>query len=164
MQELAGDRAIADTTLSIPHPYEDGVAETWIDGLKPAYEDRTAAAFAIELAGEAKLIGAISLRLDREKNEAELGYWVGKPYWNSGYATEATKELLKFGFEELGLDLIHATHLARNPASGRVMLKAGMILEGTTPSGTTKWGKDEDLVNYSVRHEDWQQRHRSDTG
>lgn len=158
VQELAGNRAIADTTLSIPHPYEDGVAEAWIDAHQPGYESGSQATFAIVLADQTQLIGAIGLQIHPGAIEAELGYWVGKPYWSAGYATEATKALLTFGFENLRLDLIRARHFARNPGSGRVMQKAGMRLEETTPNGTTKWGIDEDLVNYSIRREDWGQR------
>lgn len=155
VQELAGERDIADTTLNIPHPYEDGMAEEWIAGHKAGYKEKTAAIFAIVRSEDKNVIGAISLKLDRGLNKGELGYWVGKPYWNLGYATEASIAVLAFGFDELQLNRIHAKHFARNPSSGRVMEKAGMLLEGTARQDTMKWGVYEDLVSYGILREDW---------
>lgn len=158
VQELAGERIIADTTLNIPHPYEDGMAEEWIGAHESGYEDGKIATFAIVLRDDAKLAGAIGLRIERGLNKAELGYWIGRPFWNLGYATEATMAILAFGFDELRLNRIQAGHLARNPSSGRVMQKAGMILEGTARQAIIKWGRYEDLVSYAILREDWPAR------
>ncbi len=158
VQELAGVRDIADTTMNVPHPYKDGMAEEWIEGHESGYEEGASATFAVVLKNEARLVGAVSLRIERDVNKAELGYWVGKPFWNHGYATEAANAILAYGFEELRLNRIHARHLARNPASGRVMEKAGMVLEGTARQDAIKWGQYEDLVSYGMLREDWSGR------
>lgn len=158
VQLLAGERDIADTTMNIPHPYEDGMAEEWIAGHQSAYGDGKAITFALVLRDDSSLVGSIGLRIDRGYDKAELGYWVGKPFWNRGYATEAAIALLAFGFEELRLNRIHAAHLARNPSSGRVMEKAGMLFEGTARQDTMKWGKYEDLVSYGLLRDDWLRR------
>lgn len=158
VQELAGAREIADTTMNVPHPYEDGMAEQWIGTHEADYESGTSATFAIVLREGANLVGAIGLRLDRSADKAELGYWVGKPYWNLGFATEATGAVLAFGFDELRLNRIQARHFARNPASGRVMEKAGMILEGTARQAAIKWGEYEDFVWYAILREEWSRR------
>ena len=155
VQQLAGDQAIADTTQNIPHPYADGMAEEWIGTHKPGYENGSLATFAIVLRDGPKLIGAIGLTLDRDVNKGELGYWIGKPYWNRGYATEAAVAAIAFGFDDLRLNRIRATHLTRNPSSGRVMEKAGMLLEGTACQEVMKWGKYEDLTIYGILREDW---------
>lgn len=157
VQRLAGERDIADTTLNIPHPYKDGMAEEWIVGQESAYEEGKAVTFAVVLREKDLLVGAIGLRIDRRHDKAELGYWVGKPFWNHGYATEAAIALLAFGFDELQLNRIHAAHMGRNPSSGRVMEKAGMLLEGTARQDIMKWGKYEDLVSYGLLREDWLQ-------
>lgn len=154
VQHLAGDRAIADTTLNVPHPYEDGMAEEWIASL----EAGTTATYAVILADTSDLIGAISLKIDLGANTGELGYWIGRPYWRNGYATEAAVAILDYGFESIELDKIHAAHLARNPASGRVMAKAGMHYDRTELDATEKWGRLEDLVWYSVSRDAWRRQ------
>ena len=155
VQSLAGERDIADTTLHIPHPYEDGMAEEWIAGQPSAFKEGSAVTFAMVLRDEDSLVGAIGLRVDRDSDKADLGYWVGKPFWNRGYATEAARALLNFGFDELRLNRIRAAHLARNPASGRVMEKVGMLYEGRARQDTKEWGEYEDLVYYGILRQDW---------
>jgi len=163
VQQLAGDREIADTTLNIPHPYADGMAESWIETHRPGYETDSAVTFAVVLGDRASLIGAIGLTIDRRFNRAELGYWTGKPYWNKGYATEAANAVIEFGFTDLRLNRIYARHLARNPSSGRVMEKIGMQQEGTARQDMMKWEKYEDMVSYGILRDDWYS-HRSVDG
>lgn len=155
VQQLAGEWEVADTTLNIPHPYEDGMAEEWIESHGPGYEAKKLATFAVVLRDSEELIGAIGLRVNFSLNKGDLGYWIGKPYWNLGYATEAARSIIAFGFDDLGLNRIHACHFARNPSSGRVMEKIGMLREGTARQDTMKWGKYEDLVTYGMLREDW---------
>jgi ribosomal-protein-alanine N-acetyltransferase len=145
VQRLAGERVIAATTLSIPHPYEDGMAEEWISTHAPRFESGDSVVFAITLRDGGALIGAIGLELRKDHNRAELGYWVGVPYWNQGYCTEAARAALRYGFEELHLNRIVATYLSENPASGRVMQKIGMLHEGTLRQHVCRWGEYKDL-------------------
>jgi ribosomal-protein-alanine N-acetyltransferase len=128
-QRLAGDWRIADTTNSIPHPYPDGLADTWISGHKENWETGTSLTYAIIFKKDTSLIGAVSL-VEIHANEAELGYWVGVPYWNQGYCTEAVNALIEFSFSSLSINRVDARHLTRNPASGRVLLKAGLLHVG----------------------------------
>ena len=150
VQILAGDRAIASTTLNIPHPYEDGMAEEWIRTHPEKFQRGEFVNFAIVLRSRNELIGAIGLALHQEHFHAEMGYWVGKPYWNQGYCTEAAREVLRYGFEELSLNRIHVMHLSRNPASGKVMKKIGMIHEGRRRQHILKWGVFEDVELYGL--------------
>ena len=60
-----------------------------------------------------------------------MGYWISIPYRNNGYASEAVKTVIEYGFSKLGLKRIQAVHGVNNPASGRVLEKAGMKYEGT---------------------------------
>ena len=154
VQRLAGDRDIASTTLNIPHPYEDGVAEQWIGTHRESFEKGEEVHFAIVHGDRAFLIGAIGLIIQREHENAMLGYWVGKPYWNQGYCTEAARAVLRYGFETLGLNRIYATHFQRNPASGRVMQKIGMSPEGCQKQHVKKWDTFEDLVCYGILKKD----------
>jgi ribosomal-protein-alanine N-acetyltransferase len=150
VQALAGERAVADTTLLIPHPYGDGVAEAWIATHAPQFRQGRQAVYAITLRPDGLLIGAISLIIVRTHDRAELGYWIGASWWCRGYATEAATAIIRFGFDELGLHRIEAEHFARNPASGRVMLKCGMRYEGRAVHGIRKWGIYEDIERYGL--------------
>ncbi len=155
VQRLAGAFAVADTTGNIPHPYPDGAAEHWIATHQPQYEAGTSAIFAITLRMSGQLIGAIGLSINRHHDSAELGYWLGTPYWGQGYCTEAGRVVLANGFGTLALNRIHACHLPRNPASGRVMEKLGMRYEGIARQSVKKDGRYEDRVNYGILREEW---------
>lgn len=154
VERLAGDRAIADTTKHIPHPYPEGAAAVWIATHADLWAAGTGAPFAIVERATEALIGGIGLVIHNASRSAEMGYWIGVPYWNKGYASEAARALLAFGFG-LGLHRIHAHHLARNPASGRVMQKIGMTFEGTLREASLKWEKFEDLAVWSILDREW---------
>jgi ribosomal-protein-alanine N-acetyltransferase len=162
VQQLAGDEAIASTTGTIPHPYEDGMAEEWIRTHPKAFEEGKGVIFAITLCEDKTLIGAIGLTIERDHERAELGYWIGKPYWGNGYCTEAARAVLNYGFAELGLNRIYATHFSRNPASGRVMEKIGMACEGCQRQHFRKWGTFEDLKVYAILRAGYESRERFD--
>src|SRR3989344_686326 len=154
---MAGDRDVASSMLRIPHPYSEEMARTWIASLVSEFEKGESVTFAITLSDE--LIGAISLGITREFDRAELGYWIGKPYWGQGYATEAGRAVLTYGFGELGLNRIFAYHFSRNPASGRVMQKLGMTHDGHLRQHTKKWGIYEDEEMYGVLKSDFVESH-----
>jgi ribosomal-protein-alanine N-acetyltransferase len=86
---------------------------------------------------------------------AELGYWIGVPHWSRGYATEAAQATVEFAFRRLGLNRVYAYHFTTNPASGRVLQKIGMQLEGTRRRHTRKWGEFLDSDMYAVLRDDW---------
>jgi ribosomal-protein-alanine N-acetyltransferase len=106
--------------------------------------------WAITLKADSALVGAISLAEMIKGHQAGLAYWIGKPYWNQGYCTEAGQAVLGFAFSDLSLIRIHACHLTRNPASGRVMQKIGMRHEGCRRQHVKKWGEAEDLELYGI--------------
>ncbi len=161
VRELAGEREIAANTARIPHPYEEGLAEAWIGSHAERRSRSEAVVFAAQLRGDleetsddtlrpGELVGAVGLELDLENRQAELGYWIGKPYWGRGLATEAAGAVLRYGFEELSLNRVHAHHFAPNTASGRVLEKIGMVREGCRRAHTVKWGRVMDVVLYGV--------------
>jgi ribosomal-protein-alanine N-acetyltransferase len=155
VQRLAGEKGIADTTLNIPHPYPDGAAEAWISSHARRYADGESAIFALVERARGILIGAIGLEISVGHGSAELGYWIGRPYWNHGYCTEAAGTVLRFAFDDLGLNRVQARHFTRNPASGRVMQKIGMSHEGHLRQAVMKWGKFEDLELFAILKEDF---------
>ena len=155
VQRLAGERDIASTLIRIPHPYEDGMAEEWIRSCYDTFESEAGVHFAITLQTEGSFIGVMGLELNREHERAELGYWIGKPYWGNGYATEAAKAVVRHGFEAVKLNRIYAYYMKRNPASGRVLEKIGMRYEGCRRQHTKKWGNFEDSIGYGMLKADY---------
>jgi RimJ/RimL family protein N-acetyltransferase len=152
---LAGAREIAAQTLSIPHPYEAGLAEQWISSQPEAFEKGEAVTFAVTLRQTGELVGAAGLILCAKDQNAELGYWIGVPYWRRGYATEAARSVVAFGFSALGLHRIHAGVFSGNRASARVLKKIGMRREGRLPHHHLKWGRFLDLDRYGILEADW---------
>jgi [ribosomal protein S5]-alanine N-acetyltransferase len=126
IERLAGAWEVADTTLLIPHPYPSGAAEVFIAQTHADWEAGEQYVFAITLGRIGGLCGSIGLKVSARHERAELGYWIGVPFWGNGYCTEAGHAVLKFGFETLHLNCIGAHHFVRNPASGRVLRKLGM--------------------------------------
>lgn len=155
VQQLAGEREVAMTTANIPHPYPDGMAEAWIATHAEHWRDRRALVLGITLRTTGELVGCIGLRLETVHEKAELGYWVGRPHWGRGYASEAARALVAYGFETLGLMRIQAHYMAHNPASGRVMEKAGLRFEGRSPAAMKKDGRFVDLVFHGARRDQW---------
>jgi RimJ/RimL family protein N-acetyltransferase len=150
VQRLAGDRDIAATTLRIPHPYENGMAEQWIRTIQSKFENGEAIVWAITGKQDNQLMGAIGLEIHQVHESAELGYWIGKPFWGQGYCTEAARAVVHYGFEQRRLNRIKAHHFATNPASGRVMRKIGMSREGKLIQEVKKWGEFVDLEVYGI--------------
>lgn len=155
VQELAGDPYIADMTLYIPHPYEDGIAENWIASHQDQFEQGRSLELAIVHKEGQYVIGAICIAFHQPFDHGELAYWIGKPYSNLGYCTEAAKGIVRYAFEEIRLNRVFARHFGRNPASGKVMAKVGMKYEGTLRQHAKKQGKYEDLVYYGLLKEEY---------
>ena len=160
---LAGRREIADTTISIPHPYSEQQAQDWI-ALHTSYQSAgKETVFAITIQGDGCLVGTVGLRdVDTEHSQAELGFWSGADSWGRGYATEAAGAVLGFAFGKLDLNRVYAHHMARNPASGRVLEKIGMKREGLLRQRVRKWGVFEDVVILAILRADWSLRVRPD--
>lgn len=153
---LAGAREIADTMISVPHPYPEDMARAWIQRQPEAYRSGREVHFAVVPRDGRELIGAIELRdIDAVHSVGELSFWVGVPWWGRGYAFESAVALVAFGLGEMGLNRICAHHMVRNPASGRVLQKAGFKREGLLRERVRKWGVFEDVVALALLRRDW---------
>ncbi|HEV8658729.1 MAG TPA: GNAT family N-acetyltransferase [Thermoanaerobaculia bacterium] len=152
VQQLAGAREVALNTIHIPHPYPDGAAEEWISKHEQRIEEGEFS-FAID---DGELVGAIGLHMKRGYERAEIGYWLGVPFWGRGYATEAVAAIIRYGFEELKLNRIYAGYFSRNAASGRVMEKSGMKYEGSLRQHVKKWDEYVDVIYYGILRSEWQ--------
>ena len=151
---LLDDPAIAETTLNIPYPYNEENAREWLALQQQRWESDDEHTFVIIRKEDDQLLGAISIRPNARHEKAEIGYWIGKPYWGQGYATEATRAIIHYGFEKLGLNRIYALHLPKNPASGRVMQKAGMQFEGVLRQDVLKGDQFQDHALYAILRQD----------
>ncbi len=153
---LAGRREIADTTISIPHPYSQDQAREWIATHAGPAGAGKELVFGITTRQEGRLMGAVGLReIDTEHSQAEMGFWTEVESWGKGYATEAARAVIRYAFEQLKLNRVYAHHMVRNPASGRVLQKAGMKREGLLRQRVRKWGVFEDVVLLAILRDDW---------
>jgi len=151
---LVGAKEVAATTLRITHPYTKQDARDFLELAKAP--DKLG--LAITLRNDGRQIGGIGLRVDQQHQHAELGYWLGVPYWGQGYATEAAREVLRYGFEDLRLHRIFASHFKHNPASGRILQKLGMHHEGCQREHLRKWDQFVDSELYGILRKEWEAR------
>ena len=147
---LAGEREIAATTISIPHPYTEADARNFLAHADDNFRAGRSVTFAVTISRGGELCGAVGLAIAPAQERAELGYWIGVPYWGQGFATEAASAVIAFGFEALRLHRIFASHFAGNTASQRVLEKIGMRHEGLSRQHVRKWNRFVDLENYGL--------------
>lgn len=126
-QAVGSDPAIARNTARIPWPYAVADAEAYLGSPQQRPDDWGLLIFA-RTTGRPRLVGSVGIHPDECGHE--LGYWIARPYWGLGFATEAAAALLRAARESLRLDRIHAGHFADNPASGRVLRKLGFRATG----------------------------------
>lgn len=145
---LAQDPEISQNTLNFPFPYSIDHAKKWIEMADKNFENKESFVFALIIQETGEFIGGIGIHPSASKTKAEIGYWIGKKFRNKGYATEAVERILKFGFEDLELEMIYATHFTYNPISGNILKKVGMAHKGILKEHYQKNGKFEDVILY----------------
>lgn len=144
--ELLQAKEIYDCTLRIPYPYADADADAWLElTARLTALHGHPVHWAIRDASE-RMIGGCGLDgLERRRSHrAEIGYWLGKPYWGQGIATRAVGALCRWAFDELGLAKLTAGVFAFNNASARVLEKCGFEQEGYLKQ---HWLKDGKLID-----------------
>lgn len=157
LMEYANNPKIADMTLNIPHPYQEKDAVTWLNMANQHFEEQCGFVFAVARLSDDEFMGGIGLEINKRFNRAELGFWIGEPFWNNGLISEAVKEILRFGFEEVGLNKVVAHHLVNNPASGKVMTKNGLAKEGELKEHIRKNGEYLSLVQYGLTQKEYKE-------
>ncbi len=140
----------------VPHPYPPAAAHEFVRKVADEWQSEQAYTFAIIEAQSGCFAGCMGIHLAREHKRAEVGYWIGLPYWGRGLATQALRLVIQFGFEQLGLNRIAAGHFADNPASGRVMQKANMRYEGTRRAYHYHRDSFKDSVWYAILREEYE--------
>ncbi|MEX2182691.1 MAG: GNAT family protein [Gemmatimonadaceae bacterium] len=154
VQALLDDPQVAEGTLAIPSPYPEGAASAWIASHAAKWAAGRLAVWAMVANTDGQVVGALSLRVTAAHRRAEAGYWVARVAWGKGYASEALRAAIAFGFDTLGLHRIEAHHFSSNPASGRVMEKVGMRHEGHVREPVFRAGVARDLELYGILRTD----------
>lgn len=134
-----------------PHPYTLEHAEKWLARL---HQQDPVTHFAITDANQVIGMIGIDQRPDVYRCTADLGYWLGEDFWGRGIATRAVRAMTAWGFRSLGVTRIQARVFETNPASGRVLEKAGFTYEARLRQSVIKHGVVMDLLVYAIlRHE-----------
>jgi [ribosomal protein S5]-alanine N-acetyltransferase len=130
-----------------PHPYSDEDARAYIAHLQTGKSNTS---FGIDVGGD--IVGMVSLMpgVDIERINCEIGYWLGRPFWGRGIVTEAVRAVTKHAFRELKMERVFAVPFTRNPASCRVLEKAGYVREGTMRRSAIKDGLVLDQYLYAT--------------
>ena len=147
------DPEVARNTLSIPWPYPAGAAAAFIAAEREAWGAGKRATWGIAEA-EGPLLGVIGLRFRPAHRSAEVGYWLARESWGRGHATAAVRLALAWAFDVLGLHRVEAHHFVENPASGRVLAKAGFSMEGRRRGAVWRDDVPRDLVSYAMLRDD----------
>ncbi len=146
---LADDMDIARMTACMPSPYTRKDAQNWVEGLSTRPNKH---AFAI--CGDG-LMGVVGLICDPEHDRAELGYWLGRPFWGKGATTAAVRLAVDYAFLELKVRRVYAYCFAGNIASRRVLEKNGLFYEGCLKQHTVRMGTVHDLLCFGLLKEDY---------
>jgi [ribosomal protein S5]-alanine N-acetyltransferase len=150
VQALASDPEVLATTR-LPEPYPPDGAVRFIERVAPRHAAGEEFAFAV-VDETGALVGVCGFHDVRESpRRAELGYWIGRPYWGRGYASAAVAAMVRIAFDELGLAAIEAHSLADNVASRRVLEKNGFALEGLAAHEVSKWSAERLVARYGLR-------------
>lgn len=130
VRSYAGDWDVARFLADVPYPYPEGLAERWIRMTRDKLRQGDDYTLAVARPADDALMGTVQLKIGDYAKGAEVGYWLGRPYWGQGYATEAVRRLVLLAFNRLGLHRVWAAALVENRASERVLEKAGMRSQG----------------------------------
>lgn len=128
VRELSGAWVVTRMLARVPYPYPPGLAEDWIS--KHATQRAAGENFPFAVTLHNRLIGCAGLHEEPDRGQIVLGYWIAAAHWGLGYATEAARAVLDFGFGWLGLAGIGAQYYEENQASGRVLAKLGFVETG----------------------------------
>jgi RimJ/RimL family protein N-acetyltransferase len=128
--ERISDEAIVRNLARVPWPYQEEHAVSWLSN----WNEQAPPQFLLTLPGVlgAPIIGCCGLQEGRD-GEVEIGYWIARDWWGQGFATEATRAVLSIA-RTIGYERIFGRHAIDNPASGKVLRKAGFVPTGRVQS------------------------------
>jgi RimJ/RimL family protein N-acetyltransferase len=142
--------------ISIAHPFSTDDAARYVRARVAAMQQGRGAAFTLRTQAQTAFVGFAELReIEREHALAELSFWLVVECRGRGYMTEALAALLRYAFEDLGLNRVYANHMVRNPMSGRLLSRLGFQVEGVLRQRVRKWGLFEDVVLQALLRSEW---------
>lgn len=139
--EYANDKTVYRNTLRIPHPYTLKLANQWINKNLKNYKSKKPHYYSFAIEVEGKFAGGLGIDNINHGHKAELGYWLGRPYWSKGIMTEAAKAATEYAFKKYKLKRVYAWTFPWNKASQNVLKKARFKFEGIAKKNVMKNGK-----------------------
>ena len=153
---LANDYDVAKNLSTLPHPYTVTHGEEFVARVEEQRASGSDFNFAITRKSDNSYMGGCGLHL--KEGKFEFGYWLGRPFWKHGYATEAATRLVLFAFEELQAESVWAGWFFDNPASGRVLEKLGCKANGMDKRACMARGSEVDCNLVILARADFMQR------
>lgn len=153
IQLFASDAKVA-ATCNLPHPYPENGARQFIRYVHAPHMKGRRYTFAIEEGKEFRGICGVGSD-DPDSVEAEVGYWIGLPFWGCGVATAATAQLIDFAFRKMRIERLIGRCLEENPASRKVLEKNGFRYVKTGPVQYAKWVEPRVTVFLEISREEW---------
>lgn len=148
---LANNFAIAQMTANLPFPYSLDHASTWLD-----YVEATDNEHVFAIIGNGTFMGVVGLVHEPEHERAELGYWLGEPFWNKQVMTTAAGLAVGYAFAMLDIQKIYSRCFQPNKASARVLEKNGFLLEGCLRAHHIRMGVVQNLLCYGLLRSDYE--------
>ena len=160
VQQLAGDADVALMTQSMPYPYPDGAAQEWIEIANIEIRMGRGYTFAVTCKPDQTFVGAMGIHLTGRTSDraAKLAFWMGKPFWNQGYALEAARCVMEFGFKNMEVQRIYATCFGHDDRARQTLEAVGMVHEVTLREHILRDGVFHDRVYYAILRDEYDRR------
>lgn len=155
LARLLNDKDIYEHTESLPYPYTEVHARAYVSGAKQRYE-KGMLDYIILLKETSQLVGGIAFAYQKSNRSGALSFWTGTEFWNRGYCSEATKQLIFHAFTSWEVNRIFGYHFLFNKGSEKVMQKNGMKFEGLLREYKYKRGQFYDVGLYAILKSDFE--------
>ncbi|NMM45271.1 GNAT family N-acetyltransferase [Rhodospirillaceae bacterium KN72] len=152
---LLGSWEVVRYTSRIPYPYSQADGEAYVARVADAWRRNGSLECALRDRKDGTFVGIAALTIDDDPAEAEIGYWIGLPFWGRGFATQASQALIRHGFTAMGLDRIVSTVVRENAASSHVLEKVGLNRTGEDETFFPARDKHYPVYRFELTREKW---------